>query len=261
MTHQSVLELSRHGSSQYGPKRLLAQLFEVGQAHLAEGGITTRLASFEELEAVNALNADSWRPLFPSFRARAAGKNRDNGFAILAIDREGDVVAAQGVRVFDWRETNLKAEAESLRLFHADPVSDRGPTEECCVTIPGAELVSGRVAFNGAVWWRPDYRKTGFARILSRIVRAHSLANYDLDHLFAIFTPENISRGIHTKSGYGAAAEAMVFRNAHTLPGEVVEMAVCVISPMDAVDDIFSLLQKLDRGVHDGRTQHTSLSA
>jgi hypothetical protein len=202
---------------------------------------------------VNQQNQDSWRQLMASFQTTLGGANEQNGFVLLGRDDRGDVMATQAIRLYDWSASNLKIEAEALRVFYADPDRHRLPGEECIVQAPTADQISGTVGLGGGVWYRPDYRGRQLGAIIPRIARCYALAHYNVDNLFALYSPLNIEKKLHSRSGYRDICGPVIMRNSRTLPNEDLLMTLCRQQPMDIVDDTFQFLvdwgTQVDTGV------------
>ena len=71
---------------------------------------------FDALIAFNKQQTKSWFPLVPSFDPVANELTPENAFWIAGRDRDGEIVATQCARLFDWRGSNFKQEFESLLL-------------------------------------------------------------------------------------------------------------------------------------------------
>jgi hypothetical protein len=144
---------------EHGPVELFRRFLRHADAlHRAEG-VTTSFGTLDELLDANRRNRDSWRGLFPAFDPDPNSIAPDDAFALLGRNAAGEVISAQAARLFDWTGTDLHREAESLRWFYRDPETSKRPGERCVVTAPSAKHCTGRVAFLGAAWYRPDYRK------------------------------------------------------------------------------------------------------
>lgn len=115
--------------------------------------------------AVNAGNLDSWFPITTTFRPGIGGASDANGFVILGRNGAGDIITTQCARLFDWRDSNFKHEAESMRFFYADPARDRGPDECCIVNAPEAAEISGRIAYLGGCGSTPTIAATSAPRL------------------------------------------------------------------------------------------------
>jgi hypothetical protein len=101
-----------------------------------------------------------------------------------------------------WNETSFYAEAESLRLFYANPETSRGPEESITVTAPVARLITGRVAYTGAHWVHPDYRGKGLTGITPRMTRALALAWWRVAICCTIMAKDIYDKGVATRAGY-----------------------------------------------------------
>jgi hypothetical protein len=165
-------------------------------------GIELSLGTFEELAAVNAANRRSWTPLSPAFDPACGRLAADNAFCILGRDAGGEVAATQAVRVYDWRRSNFHDEAESLRLFYAEPERMRSAAESVTVTAAAAKRVSGIVAYSGAGWYRPDFRHGRLSGLLPRISRALTLLRFPVDFTTAIMHEKAVATGLIARSGH-----------------------------------------------------------
>lgn len=194
----------------YGPRALLGRFFLAADAAARERGVSLHFASFDDLLAANADNHSSWRPLTPLFTPRLSGVSEHTGFAILGRNAVGEIVAAQAARVFDWPNTTLRAEAESLRMFYADPEAARTAGNHCEVTAASAQTISGRVVFSGAGWYRPDFRGKGLAGILPRISRLLAFAFWNTEFTTAMMADGVVAGGFAARTGYTKIAHDSV---------------------------------------------------
>ena len=185
----------------YGPPDALNRLFLNADTEARAKGIFLSFCSFEELLAINARNPDSWQPLLPMFRP-GLGITDDSAFCIVARNASGEAVATTAIRFYRWLDTNLKAEAESLRMFYADPEKSSPPGNSCRITAASAADIKGRVAFSGAVWYRPDHRRLGLHDILGRVAKALAFTRWYTDTIFAFMAESIVARGFAQRSGY-----------------------------------------------------------
>jgi hypothetical protein len=186
----------------YGPAELLGRLFLRWDTDLAKRGISLHFAPVEMLMEVNRQNSDSWRPLVPIFDAAIGGFNEDNGFCLLGRNRSGEIVAAQAARLFSLTNCTFKEEAESLRLFYADPARSAAPGEQCIVSAPSASRFTGRLVYSGAVWYRPDYRKQGLTSILPKLTKAYAFTKWYTDYTMSFMIDDVVSNGTAARAGY-----------------------------------------------------------
>ena len=159
---------------EHGPEDLLGRFFLDAHEACENVGITPYLGTFEELVRLNQENSDNWVPMIPVFDPANGPLENDLAFCIIARNDQGEGVAAHAVRLFDWPDTNFADEAQSLRLFYSDPATMKRPNETCSVTSRLARSASGRVAYSGAAWVRPDYRGRSLALVLPRLAKAYA---------------------------------------------------------------------------------------
>lgn len=187
---------------EHGPVDLLGRFFLLAVAEAHKRGVTLSFGSFDQLRKTNEENSDTWHPLLPTFIPSLSGISDEDGFCILGRNSEGDIVATQAVRFFNWSDTNFYEEAKSLRLFYSNPTISRLPGEHCKITAKITKTISGRVAFPGAVWYHPDYRGKQLSTILPRIGHACAFTRWATDYTVAFMTKEVIARGMPAKYGY-----------------------------------------------------------
>jgi hypothetical protein len=140
----------------------------------------------------------------------------ESAFCLLGRNDAGEIVLTQAARFFDWRETSFHDEASSLRLFYHDPTSLRGEGETIDVTAPSARLISGRIAFTGAHWCRPDFRERGLTAITPRIARALAIARWDVELACTIMAKDIYTRGVARRAGYFNSEWAVELKNTPT---------------------------------------------
>ena len=244
----------------HGPEELLAHFFFKAVNAAAERGVFLEFGTFADLLDINRRNSDSWFPITTSFRPEPGGACDDNGFVILGRDATGEVVATQAERLYDWRGTNLKREAEELRLFYSDPIRQKRASERCIVVAPEAAEVSGLVAYSGGVWYRPDYRRKQLTEIIPRLGRAYAYGLWGFDSLAALITPQNIKKTFDRRTGYRKVSnEAVILRNSPSLPDGDLHMTLARQTPSDLIDDTFAFLMdfgaQVDRPIRDRRAQ------
>ena len=189
-------------SVEHGPPDLLGSFFLRADRELRERGVTLSFASFEQLVEVNAANSETWHPLIPLFHPKNGPLPPDRAFCLLGRNAAGDVIATQAARLYDWPATSFYYEAESLRLFYAEPARSKQPGERCVVTAPSTRFVSGKVVFSGGGWYRRDHRKQGLATLLPRISRALAFTRWDSDYTVSIMAEKVIAGGMAERCGY-----------------------------------------------------------
>lgn len=184
-----------------GPIDKLHRFFLYADTLNRAQGVTLSFATLKELLAVNEANRDSWKPLLPVFNPTTNTVRPDDVFCLLGRNADGEVVSAQAARLFDWEGTNLKQEAESLRWFYDDPQTSKRPGEGCIVTAPSAPHITGRVAFLGAVWYRPDYRKRMPTLVDLRVGPYYAMAKWRPDSFILIMVESLATKGLAPRFG------------------------------------------------------------
>lgn len=227
---------------QHGPRELLGRFFVKAVAAVASRDVTLSFSTFRELVDFNRQNQTYWFPLTTAFDPDKGGFGEDDGFVIIGHNGAGDVVATQAMRLFDWRATNFRAEAESLRLFYGDPKRDKLPTESCIVTAPSADDLDGLVALGGAIWYRPDYRGRDLPSIIPRLARAYAYALWDIDYITALISKENVARGFAHRLGYRDISSSVLLRHSPCYPDDDFHLELARMSQMELIDDVFGFL-------------------
>ena len=234
----------------YGPKEFLSAFFFKAVGAAGRRGVVLEFGSFADLLHANESNPDSWMPLTTTFREEPGGVSNETGFVILGRNTSGEVVATQAVRIFDWRNTNFKTEAQSLRFFYEDPARDSREGETCIVTAPDAETIRGRVALGGGIWYRPDFRRLRLGEIIPRLGRAYALTLWDYDILIATITQQNVGKAFDKRLGFrDIAPNSMIMRHSATVPGGDLHLAIARMTPMQLIDDLFWFLVEFDAEV------------
>ena len=186
----------------YGPPALFGRAVLKADQAARRRGVYLSLASCQDLVSVNEANSKSWTPLAPIFNPALGGNTESDSFAIVGHNLDGDVVAAQAARYFDWRKSDFHEEAESLRLFYADPDQARNRGERCSVTSIQARNVKGRVVYSGGGWYRPDYRKRMLGAILPRVSRILSSTRWQQDFTISMMADPVYRGGFAARAGY-----------------------------------------------------------
>jgi hypothetical protein len=194
--------LPSHLKIKYGPVGLLGRFFLWADTAARDRGVTLVFATLQDLVEANRANSDSWLPLLPIFDPTLGGVRPETGFVIIGRDKNGEVVATQAARLYDWSETTLKDEATWLRMFYADPDTALARGDHCKITTPVAQGIKGRVAYSGAGWYRRDFRGKGLATILPRISRAYAFTRWNTDFTISFIGDAVTAGGMAERAGY-----------------------------------------------------------
>jgi hypothetical protein len=194
--------LPAHLKIKYGPVGLLGRFFLWADTAARDRGVTLSFASLQDLVEANKANSDSWRPLVPVFDEALGGVTPETVFVLMGRNKDGQVVATQAARLYEWPETSLKDEGDSLRMFYADPDAAFARGDRCKITAPIAEKITGRVVFSGGIWYRRDFRGRDLGTILPRISRAYALTRWNTDFTIGMLADAVIAGGLAARAGY-----------------------------------------------------------
>jgi hypothetical protein len=186
-----------------GPLRPLRGFFAAAERVAIDHGIRLAIEhDFDALLTFNKTQSESWYPLTPMYDPRVNSMTPDTSFWISGRDPQGDIVATQCARYYDWTGTDFKAEFESLRLAYEYPDAAMYPEELAICEAPSGPRITGPVCFSGAAWYRPDYRGTGLSSFLPRISRALAYTRWGTDYTYSFIEPKLAAKGVAARYGY-----------------------------------------------------------
>jgi hypothetical protein len=197
----------------HGPRPLLGRFFLLADRIAREREVLLEFSTMEELVSINKRNPSSWRPILPHYDPAYGGLHAANSFCIIGRNKLGEVVATQAARLYDWTHTTLMEEASTLRLFYPKPDLMRGSGQRCTISAPHAHAITGRVAFTGAAWYRPDYRGRSLAAVLPRIARAYAFAKWRSACNVTFIAERLVEAGLAERCGYTNVQFAVELEN------------------------------------------------
>jgi hypothetical protein len=192
----SQVQLSGKDVATFGRTILAAE------QHCKSVGVTLKFASAQEFLEVNKSNRDTWLPVASLFNPEFCELTNDNSLFVIGYDAEQQPVACQACRLYDWTDTSFKEQCESLRMWYDDPAAMRQPHESATVTALSAAGTTGLVAYSGAAWYRPDYRKKGLVKYLPRLSRAYAAGVWRSEVTITLMTEQNVALGVFPRNGY-----------------------------------------------------------
>jgi GNAT superfamily N-acetyltransferase len=163
------------------PRGELGRYLLAADRALHDKEIVLSRVPFEELRRVYSSNTATWPALMQFFDSDIAAVPDDTGAAFVAYSSCGEAVAATAVRVWDLGQSNLKVEAESLRLYFGDPLAPKAEGWECVMPPISAEM-TGQMLYCGAYWVRPDWRGKGLGHLVPAVSRFYALARWNVDY-------------------------------------------------------------------------------
>jgi GNAT superfamily N-acetyltransferase len=215
---------------------LARRFLALAAAQASEAGISLeRRHDMATLAAVNRAHRASWPPLIPMFDAAQSELAPETAFWLDASNERGETVGTYAARFFWWPHSTLAEEARSLRIFYADPAPHLARGE--FIELPdnfSASMITGRTAATGALWIRPDCRRLGLTRILSRACKAYAFELWEPAQFWSI------ANAVHLESGVARAWGSLKFsRGAWLCLGDLdLSVAISLQERRRFLDDI-----------------------
>ena len=198
----------------YGPQAIISRFILQGDREARNRGVYLTVEDdFEALIAFNKSKTATWYPMIPIFDPDFSELGPDNAFWIAGRNRDGDIVAVQCARRYDWRDTDFKREFESLRFAYRDPDLDRWPEECTFCNAPSGHRISGMVCYSGGAWYHPDYRGVGLASIIPRLSRTIAYGRWNTDFTISVVEPVLVEKGVVARYGYTRVEEGIDWLN------------------------------------------------
>lgn len=177
---------------------IVTRFFEAAIGLAAQRGIALRIRhDMSALADLNRMHRNSWLPLIPIFDINYNDFPPGSVFWIDATNSRGETIGTYAARSFLWRASTLVEEARSLRIFYSDPAPHfaAGNFVEIPDEIPASQ-VAGPNACIGALWVRPDQRRNGLTKILSRICKAHACDLWQPSMCWGLVNPAHVDSGV-----------------------------------------------------------------
>jgi hypothetical protein len=141
-------------------------------------------------------------PTYPTFRPDRSPIEKGEGYWMIGLDKNNEVVLVQAARLYDLSNSNFAEHLESLRVFYGDPATQAHPQDRCSCTAPSAKKINGKVAYHGDFWLRKDFRGQGMPEIMAAVLRGVSFSMWAPD--FVVGLPERwlLSKGVLAQYGH-----------------------------------------------------------
>lgn len=135
------------------------------------------------------------RKTYPTFRPDRSPIESGDGYWVIGVDDNNDVVLTEAARLFHLRNSNFAELLESLKAFYAEPATHAHPKDRCTCTAPSAKKITGKVAYQGDRWVRRDLRGQGVPKILTGIARGVSFAMWAPDFVCGLVAGRLLDKG------------------------------------------------------------------
>lgn len=136
------------------------------------------------------------RPTYPNFRPDRSPIKLGDGYWIIGVDKDNAIALSDAARLYDLPHSNFAEHLESLKAFYANPAIHAHPQDRCTCTAPSAKKITGKVAYHGDLWVRPDLRGQGLAKIVAGIAHGVSFAMWAPDFLCSLVGRWSLDKGL-----------------------------------------------------------------
>ena len=171
------------------------------------------------------------------------------GFVIIGRNADGDVVATQAARFFDWSGTTLHDEAVSLRMLYADADAARARGDRCEIKNSGRQRNFGtrRVLRCRLVPTGFPEKRTGFDP--SRISRTFAFTRWQTGHTISIMADAVVTGGFADRTGYTKVASGAA--DLVVTPMGVLRGAFVWMDTAELLSDLEQLMAAANQAVSD----------
>ena len=213
---------------------------------------------------INRQHQDSWSPLLSIFDHRFGQLGADNAFCIVGRNDQNEIIYTRAARLYNigpgGAAADFKQLTENMLHLYGAPCDAPDPNENWSVSgtaVDAMQGIAGRVAFSGAVWCHPSFRKRGgFTSIASSIGRACTHAMWDNDYTVTFMAKSVVDGGHARKTGYENVSWTVHARNASIGDLDIAFMWVDRAETMRQISDkLAALTAQVDGSVVDGQRQ------
>ncbi|WP_407151156.1 hypothetical protein [Bradyrhizobium sp. ORS 86] len=180
----------------------VSRFLHIYDAAAAQKGIKLSIG-FDFNEYVSITRAlPTKKQTYPNFRPDRSPIKSGEGYWMIGIDSNSEVVLVEAARLYDLSHSNFAEHLESLKAFYADPAKHAHPQDRCTCRAPSAKTITGKVAYHGDFWLRRDFRGQGLAKIMAGILRGASFAMWTPDFLCGLAERWLLEKGVLAQYGY-----------------------------------------------------------
>ncbi|MES5485137.1 hypothetical protein QMZ05_20495 [Bradyrhizobium sp. INPA03-11B] len=174
----------------------VARFLQVYDDAAAKKGIKLSIG-FDFREYVSTMRATPTKgQTYPTFRPDCSPIESGQGYWIIGVDKHDQVALSDAARLFDLSHSNFAEHFQSLKAFYTDPALYAHAEDRCICRAPSATQITGKVAYHGDLWVRPDFRGQGMAKIAAGIAHGVSFAMWAPDFLCALVAHFSLDKGL-----------------------------------------------------------------
>ncbi len=178
-----------------------AAFFLVADERLRQNGISLSFVPFQEIVDAYQKNADNWGFFNPMFDPRVADVPDNGAMCVAGKNAAGEIVATSGGKLFDTSERSFRDIVDAGDFFSVRP--EHNVTKlETKLKSPTAEGFSGRIAYCGGIWVRPDYRGLNLPSLFATLINACMLTMWDPHTIIGFVRNEVIGTNLHDRYGF-----------------------------------------------------------
>lgn len=245
---------------QYGPVTLLGRFFLLADALLANAGVTLYRTSLAEAAATQAANVNSWHMFPPMLDSRLSSIPPELSYGLLGRNDRGEVVCAQGGRVYDVPGRSFADLVLDQSFFFGAEIPPAPGLPTASVTAPSASMVKGRFVYSGGLWIHPDYRGKHLAGVLPRLSRCYALAMWDTEFTVGMVREDNAIPKLLAAYGYNRIEPRFTITGLAPTP---LSWLLMIMERAELIADLTRFVDaqasQIDAAVRDGSAQDQAI--
>ncbi len=160
---------------------------------------------FQELRAVVEAIPER-HPIQPEFDPHLTDVGPGNALWVKGLDRCGEVVHLQAMRIYDLRGKTLDEHlGATINKLYCGPGAEAKLNESQASSAPAARSITGWVCYHGELWIRDGdggFRGRGLSRFLPRFLLAVALKKWSPDFVYGFVDHAQVQKGLPARYGY-----------------------------------------------------------
>jgi hypothetical protein len=240
----------------HGPIAQLGRFFLLADTLLAKAGVNLYRTSLADAAATQSANVESWHMFPPMLDTRLSSIATEMSYALLGRNGKGDVVCAQGGRIYDIGDRTFADIVADQSFFYGSEIPPLPGRPIAEVTAASATTITGRFVYSGGLWVHPDYRGRHLATLLPRFSRCYALATWDTQFTVGMASESNFSPRLVNAYGYRKIERRFTI---HNLAPNPMSWAILWMNREDLLGDLARFIDtqtaQIDSAVGDGSAQ------